>query len=84
MSLMSQGDTRCAVRQPSSLSSWWGTGPAVEAPGIARPARIYDLRPTFASNTLGAGVTLFELARIMGSTLDAVDAAMEQAAEADG
>jgi integrase len=43
--------------------------PAVEASGIARPARIYDLRSTFASNALAAGVTAFELARIMGTSV---------------
>jgi integrase len=42
--------------------------PAVETSGIARPARIYDLRSTFASNALAAGVTVFELARIMGTS----------------
>jgi hypothetical protein len=31
--------------------------PAIEAAAIARPARIYDLRSTFASNALAAGVT---------------------------
>jgi integrase len=30
-------------------------GPAVTASGIAKPARIYDLRSTFASNALAAG-----------------------------
>ena len=30
--------------------------PAVEASGVARPARLYDLRSTFASNALAAGV----------------------------
>ena len=71
----------------------------------ARPARIYDLRSTFASNALAAGVTLFELARIMGTSvrmiersygtllggahagiagrLDALEAELEQAAEAE-
>jgi integrase len=29
--------------------------PAIEAAGIRRPARIYDLRSTFASNALAAG-----------------------------
>lgn len=29
--------------------------PAVEAAGIATPARVYDLRATFASNALAAG-----------------------------
>jgi hypothetical protein len=40
--------------------------PATEASGVARPARLYDLRSTFASNSLAAGVTVFELARLMG------------------
>jgi integrase len=43
--------------------------PAIEAGGIARPARIYDLRSTFASDALAAGVTVFELARIMGTSV---------------
>ena len=47
--------------------------PAVEAAGIARPARIYDLRSTFASNALAAGVTLFELARIMGTSVRMIE-----------
>jgi integrase len=42
-------------------------GPAIEAAGIVTPARIYDLRSTFASNALAAGVTVYELARIMGT-----------------
>ena len=33
--------------------------PAVDAAGIAKPCRIYDLRSTFASNALAAGVTVF-------------------------
>jgi integrase len=44
-------------------------GPAIEAAGVAKPARIYDLRSTFASNALAAGVTVFELARIMGTSV---------------
>lgn len=78
--------------------------PAVEASGVARPAGIYDLRSTFASNALAAGVAVFELARIMGTSgrmvelhygmlldgarsaiagrLDALDAELEQAADA--
>jgi integrase len=39
---------------------------AVKASGVATPARIYDLRSTFASNALAAGVTVFELARVYG------------------
>jgi integrase len=40
-------------------------GPAIEAAAITKPARIYDLRSTFASNSLAAGVSVFELARVM-------------------
>jgi integrase len=43
--------------------------PAGGASGIAKPARVYDLRSTFASNALAAGVTVFELARIMGTSV---------------
>jgi integrase len=37
-------------------------GPAIDAAGITKPARLYDLRSTFASNALAAGITTFELA----------------------
>ena len=47
--------------------------PAIEAANIARPARIYDLRSTFASNALAAGVTVFELAKIMGSSVRMIE-----------
>jgi integrase len=47
--------------------------PAVEASGVARPARIYDLRSTFASNALAAGVAVFELSRIMGSSVQMIE-----------
>ena len=40
--------------------------PAIEAGAISTPARIYDLRSTFASNALAAGIDVFELARVMG------------------
>ena len=42
--------------------------PAVEAAWVRTPARIYDLRSTFASNALAAGISVFELARIMGTS----------------
>lgn len=48
-------------------------GPAVTAAAIAKPARIYDLRSTFASNALAAGVTPFELARIMGTSVRMIE-----------
>lgn len=47
--------------------------PAVEASGIATPARIYDLRSTFASNALAAGVTVFELAKVMGTSVAMIE-----------
>jgi integrase len=47
--------------------------PAIHTSGIARPARIYDLRSTFASNALAAGVTVFELARVMGTSVRMIE-----------
>jgi integrase len=47
--------------------------PAVEASGVPTPARIYDLRSTFASNALAAGVSVFELARIMGTSVAMIE-----------
>jgi integrase len=47
--------------------------PAIEAAGIRKPARIYDLRSTFASDALAAGVSVFELARIMGTSVRMVE-----------
>jgi integrase len=49
----------------------WDT--AIEAAAIVKPARIYDLRSTFASNALAAGVTVFELAKIMGSSVRMIE-----------
>jgi integrase len=58
-----------------NLDNWrrreWS--PAVEAAGIARPARLYDLRSTFASRALAAGVAPFELARIMGTSIRMIE-----------
>ena len=47
--------------------------PAITASGVAKPARLYDLRSTFASNALAVGVTLFELARIMGTSVRMIE-----------
>jgi integrase len=58
-----------------NLDNWrrrtWS--PAVEASGVAQPARIYDLRSTFGSRALAAGVTVFELARIMGTSVAMIE-----------
>jgi integrase len=37
-----------------NLRREWGA--AIESAGITRPARVYDLRSTFASNALAAGI----------------------------
>ena len=47
--------------------------PAVEAAGIDTPARIYDLRSTFASNAIAAGIDAFELARVMGTSSEMIE-----------
>jgi integrase len=47
--------------------------PAIEASGVRRPARIYDLRSTFASNALAAGISVFELARMMGTSVAMIE-----------
>ena len=48
-------------------------GPAIEASGVPTPARIYDLRSTFASNALAAGVGIHALARIMGTSVGMIE-----------
>jgi integrase len=47
--------------------------PAVEAAGVRKPARVYDLRVTFASEALAAGVSAFELAKIMGTSVAMIE-----------
>ena len=47
--------------------------PAVEAAGIPTPARIYDLRSTFASDALAAGVGIHALARVMGTSTTMIE-----------
>ncbi len=49
----------------------WAT--AIEACDVAKQARIYDLRPTFASKALVADVTVFELARVMGTSVAMIE-----------
>jgi len=47
--------------------------PAIRAAGL-EGHRIYDLRHTFASTAIAAGVSLFYLARIMGTSVAQIDA----------
>lgn len=46
---------------------------AIDASGVPKPARIYDLRSTFASRALAAGVSVFQLARIMGTSVKMIE-----------
>ena len=48
--------------------------PAINAAGIAKPARIYDLRSTFISNALANGLTVFETARVAGTSVKMIEA----------
>jgi integrase len=47
--------------------------PAIKASGVREPARIYDLRATFASRAIRAGVPVFELAKIMGTSVHMIE-----------
>jgi integrase len=48
-------------------------GPAIVSAGVVKPARIYDLRSTFISNALASGLTIFEVARIAGTSTAMVE-----------
>jgi integrase len=58
-----------------NLNNWrrrvWA--PAIEASGIPQPARIYDLRSTFASDALHAGIPVFTLAKVMGTSVRMIE-----------
>ena len=47
--------------------------PAIDSAGIAKPARIYDLRSTFISNALANGLTVFETARVAGTSVKMIE-----------
>ena len=47
--------------------------PAVEAAGVQTPATPYDMRDTFASRALAAGITVFELAKMMGTSVRMIE-----------
>jgi integrase len=48
--------------------------PALAAAGIEHPHRIYDLRHTYATWSLRAGVGIYQLARRMGTSVAMIDA----------
>jgi integrase len=47
--------------------------PAIQASGVARRARIYDMRATYASESIAAGVGSDELARVMGTSMAMIE-----------
>jgi hypothetical protein len=47
--------------------------PAIEASGVRKPARIYDLRSTFISGALAAGVSVFQVARVAGTSVGMIE-----------
>jgi integrase len=47
--------------------------PAQLATGLEPPRRIYDLRHTFATFALRAGISTFDLSRYMGASLTMID-----------
>jgi hypothetical protein len=55
----------CRARSRTARSGSWAER--------AEAARIYDLRSTFASNALAAGVAIVELARIMGTSVRMIE-----------
>ena len=65
---------RCEVATSTSTTSAPGTGsPPSSPPGSSRSRRIYDLRHTFATFALRAGISTFELSRYMGASLTMID-----------
>jgi hypothetical protein len=48
--------------------------PAIDSAWIAKPARIYDLRSTFISNAPAGGLTVFETARVAGTSVKIIEA----------
>jgi hypothetical protein len=47
--------------------------PAIEASGVRTPARIYDLRSTAISDALAARVSVFQVARVMGTSVRMIE-----------
>ena len=46
--------------------------PALDAAGI-QPRRIYDMRHSFATWALDAGLSIFDLSRYMGTSVEMID-----------
>ena len=69
-----------ALLFPASEAAIWGSRTGARAPGIRRLKRPgiskrgpYHLRHTFATEALAAGVSTFELSRVMGTSIQMID-----------
>ena len=69
-----------ALLFPASEAAIWGSRTRARAPGIRRLKRPgiskrgpYHLRHTFATEALAAGVSTFELSRVMGTSIQMID-----------
>ena len=65
--------TAASVARTAQVDDRALAGDVADRLGVAQPARLYDLRSTFASNSLAAGVTVFELARLMGTSATMIE-----------
>src|SRR5215211_4648123 len=65
--------TRAAVTSTSAISTAATGSPSTRAFGIERPRDLYDLRHTYATFALRAGVPVFALSRFMGASIAMID-----------
>jgi integrase len=58
-----------------NLDNWrrrvWA--PAIDASGVPKPARPYDLRATFITNAISAAVPLFTIAKVAGTSVEMIE-----------
>jgi integrase len=74
MVIVSFSSRRCAAATSTSTTSAIATGDRAQiAAGIVPPRRVYDLRHTFATFALRAGISTFDLSRYMGASLTMID-----------
>ena len=66
-----KGRLKCTKTEASRRNREWK--PAQRAAGIEPLRRVYDLRHTFATFALRAGISTFDLSRYMGASLTMID-----------
>jgi hypothetical protein len=66
-------EARFLVATVDELADLEAARPAQIAAGIAPLRRVYDLRHTFATFALRAGISTFDLSRYMGASLTMID-----------